>query len=62
MMYVHSLGRAVRYYPERPAVFGSEAKHSTFRELHDRVAAVAAGLSQHGFRVGDRLARISHTN
>jgi hypothetical protein len=45
MMYVHSLGRGVRYYPERPAVLGSEAEHSTFRELHDRVVTVAAGLS-----------------
>ena len=58
MMYVHSLGRAVRYCPERPAVLGSETKHSTFRELHDRVAAVAAALSQHGFRAGDRLAML----
>ena len=56
MMYVHSLGRAARYYPERPATLGSEVKHWTFRELHDRVAAVAAGLSRHGFRAGDRLA------
>ena len=56
MMHVHSLGRAARYYPERPATLGSEVKHWTFRELHDRVAAVAAGLSRHGFRAGDRLA------
>jgi long-chain acyl-CoA synthetase len=55
MMHVHSLGRAARYYPERPATLGSEVKHWTFRELHDRVAAVAAGLSRHGFRAGDRL-------
>src|ERR1700746_1826391 len=58
MMYVHSLGRAARYYAERPATLGSEVKHSTFRELHDRVAAVAAGLSRHGFRAGDRLAML----
>jgi acyl-CoA synthetase (AMP-forming)/AMP-acid ligase II len=56
MMYVHSLGRAARYYPERAAVLGSEGKHLTFRELHDRVVEVAAGLSGHGFRAGDRLA------
>src|SRR5260370_7381753 len=56
MMYVHSLGRAARYYPERPAILGSEGERSTFRELHDRVAAVAAALSRHGFRAGDRLA------
>src|ERR1700692_1324384 len=58
MMYVHSLGRGARYYPERPAAIGSEVKHSTFRELRDRVAAVAAGLSRHGFRAGDRLAML----
>jgi acyl-CoA synthetase (AMP-forming)/AMP-acid ligase II len=56
MMYVHSLGRAARYYPGHPAVVGSQGKHSTFRELHDRVVEVAAGLSGHGFRAGDRLA------
>jgi long-chain acyl-CoA synthetase len=58
MMHAHSLGRAARCYPERPAAIGSEVKHSTFRELRDRVAAVAAGLSRHGFRPGDRLAML----
>ena len=58
MMHVHSLGRAARYYPERPATLGSEVKHWTFRELHDRVAAVVAGLSRHEFRAGDRLAML----
>src|SRR3954449_3926166 len=58
MMHVHSLGRAARYYPERPAALGSEVEHSTFRELHDRVAAVAAALSLDGFRTGDRLAML----
>jgi long-chain acyl-CoA synthetase len=58
MIYIHSLGRAVRYYPERPATRGSEIEHASFRELNDRVAAVAAALSQHGFRAGDRLAML----
>src|SRR5260370_36629882 len=58
MIYVHSLGRAARYYPERPAAFGSEVRHSTFRDLHDRVVAVAAALNQHGFHAGDRLAML----
>jgi long-chain acyl-CoA synthetase len=58
MMYVNSLGRAARYYPERPAAYGSEVKHSTFRELHDRVAGIAAALSRHGFHAGDRLAML----
>ena len=55
MMHVHSLGRAARYYPEHPAILGSDGKRSSFRELHDRVTAVAAALSRYGFRAGDRL-------
>lgn len=55
MIYTHSMGRAVRYYPERTALT-SGGKRSTFRELHDRVAGLAAALSRHGFGVGDRLA------
>src|SRR5258707_8365506 len=58
MMHMHSLGRAARYYPERPAALGSEVKHSTFRELHDRVAAVVAALSRRGLRASDRLAML----
>lgn len=56
MMYVHSLGRAIRHCGDRPAAFGSKVRHSTFRELHSRVAAIAAALSERGFRAGDRLA------
>ncbi len=55
MIHTHSLGRAARYYPERTAL-ASGATRSTFRELHDRVARMAAALSKHGFGVGDRLA------
>jgi long-chain acyl-CoA synthetase len=55
MMHTHSLGRAARYYPDRTAV-RSGGKHSTFRELHDRVADIVAALSKHGFQRGDRLA------
>src|SRR6266404_1309486 len=54
MIHTHSLGRAVRYYPERTA-FASSEERSTFRELHDRVGRVAAALTKHGFRKGDRL-------
>src|SRR5437867_5483784 len=57
MIYTHSLGRAARYYPERIAL-ASGGKHSTFRELHDRVAGIAAALSRHGLGVGDRLAML----
>jgi long-chain acyl-CoA synthetase len=55
MIHTHSLGRAVRYYPGRTA-FASGEERSTFRELHDRVGRIAAGLTKRGFRKGDRLA------
>jgi long-chain acyl-CoA synthetase len=55
MIYVHSLGRAARYFPERNA-FASNGNRSNFRELHDRVGRIAAALTKHGFKTGDRLA------
>src|SRR5258708_33702312 len=55
MIYIYSLGRAARYFPERMAVV-SNARRSTFRELHARVGRIAAALRKHGFRAGDRLA------
>ena len=55
MIHTHSFGRAARYYPERTAL-ASGGTRATFRELHDRVARIAAALSRHGFGAGDRLA------
>src|SRR6266436_5052970 len=55
LIYIHSLGRAVRYFPERTA-FAANGKRSTFRELHARVERIAAALTKHGFKAGDRLA------
>jgi long-chain acyl-CoA synthetase len=55
MIYVHSLGRAARYFPERNAL-AANGTRSSFRELHDRVGRIAAALRKHGFKVGDRLA------
>jgi acyl-CoA synthetase (AMP-forming)/AMP-acid ligase II len=55
MIYIHSLGRAARYYPEKTTVVAGE-RRSTFRELHDRVGRLAAALRKHGFEAGDRLA------
>src|SRR5258707_3682033 len=55
MIYVHSLGRASRYYSQRKAL----VPHGTclnFTELEHRVAEIAVGLSRQGFGVGDRLA------
>jgi long-chain acyl-CoA synthetase len=55
MIYVHSLGRAARYYGERIAL-SIGGKHLTFRELHSRVERIAADLNRRGLRTGDRLA------
>src|SRR5260370_9598761 len=55
MIYVHSLGRAARYFPERTAL-AANGTRLTFRELHDRVGRIAAALTKHGFKAGDRLA------
>ena len=54
MIYVHSLGRAARYFPERTAL-AANGTRSTFRELHARVGRIAAALTKHGFKAGDRL-------
>src|SRR2546421_12611521 len=55
MIHTHSLGRAARYFAGRPALASGE-RRSTFRELRDRVARIAAALHGHGFAAGDRLA------
>src|SRR4051794_950832 len=55
MIYVHSLGRAARYFPERTAL-AANGTGSTFRVLHDRVGRIAAALTKQGFKSGDRLA------
>jgi acyl-CoA synthetase (AMP-forming)/AMP-acid ligase II len=57
MIHTHSLGRAARYYGERTALASGTAR-PTFRELHDRVAGIAAALGGHGFQAGDRLAML----
>src|SRR6202047_1650494 len=55
MIYVHSLGRALRFYPGRTAL-ARDGRLLTFRELHSRVEGIAATLTSRGFGVGDRLA------
>jgi acyl-CoA synthetase (AMP-forming)/AMP-acid ligase II len=57
MIHAHSLGRAAHYYGGRTAL-ASSAVRLTFRELHDRVAGIAAALGRRGFRAGDRLAML----
>ena len=54
MIYVHSLGRALRFYPGRTAL-ARDGRLLTFRELYTRVEGIAATLTIHGFGVGDRL-------
>ena len=55
MIYVHSIGRAARYYPDLVAL-AVRGKRLTFLELHQRIERIAAALHQLGFRAGDRLA------
>ena len=55
MIYVHSLGRALQFYPGRTALL-REGRLLSFRELHARVEGIAATLTSHGFGVGDRFA------
>src|SRR6201987_566845 len=55
MIYVHSLGRALRFYPGQTAL-ARDRQLLTFRELHARVEGIAGTLTSHGFGVGDRLA------
>ncbi len=55
MMYAHSIGRALRCFPDRAAI-ASNGRCMTFRELHQRVRTIAATLRSHGFGMGDRLA------
>src|SRR6202044_3427325 len=55
MIFVHSLGRALRFYPGRTAL-ARDGRLLTFRELHSRVEGIAATLTSRGFGVGDRLA------
>src|ERR1700727_749160 len=55
MIYVHSLGRALRFYPGRTAL-ARDGRLLTFQEPHTRVEGIAGTLTSHGFGVGDRLA------
>ena len=60
MIYVHSLGRAVQFYPGRTAL-ARDGRLLTFRELHTRVEGIAATLTSHGFGAGNRLALCCRT-
>ena len=55
MIYIHSVGRAVRYYPNQPALCVGGDRLS-FQALHNRVRGLAAVLNRAGLIAGDRLA------
>jgi acyl-CoA synthetase (AMP-forming)/AMP-acid ligase II len=55
MIYVHSLGRASRFYADRTALVVDGAAVS-FEALHERVQGIAAALAANGFTPGERLA------
>jgi acyl-CoA synthetase (AMP-forming)/AMP-acid ligase II len=55
MIYVHSIGRAAKYYPNHVAL-SIGGMRLTFLELNQRIERIAAALHQLGFRAGDRLA------
>ncbi len=55
MLHTHSLERAARFFSDRPALV-RDGSRATFRELHARVGGLAAALTRHGFKSGDRLA------
>src|SRR6202453_360900 len=55
MIYIHSLGRAFRYYPDRTALV-LDGDPVSFQTLHERVKAIAGALTARGVKRGDRLA------
>ena len=55
MIYTHSIGRALQYFPQYPALLRDERAVS-FLELDVRVRRIAAALRRRGFLSGDRLA------
>jgi acyl-CoA synthetase (AMP-forming)/AMP-acid ligase II len=55
VIYVHSMGRALRFYPDQPALSLGKSR-LTFAELHDRVKSLATKLREAGFARGERLA------
>src|ERR1700728_4165890 len=55
MIYTHSIGRALQYFPQHTALL-REGRAVTFQELDIRVRKIAAALRRRGFLSGDRLA------
>ena len=55
MIYTHSVGRALQYFPQHTALL-QDGQPVTFLELDIRVRRIAATLRRRGFLSGDRLA------
>ena len=55
MIYTHSVGRALQYFPEHIALL-RDGQAVTFLELDIRVRKIAAALRRRGFLSGERLA------
>src|SRR6201989_583069 len=55
MIYTHSIGRALQYFPQHTALLRDE-RAVPFLELDIRVRRIAAALRCRGFLSGDRLA------
>lgn len=55
MIYVHSVGRASRYYFDAGGARSQWRSH-IFRRVGRSYPCIAAALSAHGFKFGDRLA------
>src|SRR6202030_129857 len=55
MIYTHSVGRALQYFPNNRAVLHGD-QPLTFRELDARVRKIASALRRCGLQSGERLA------
>jgi acyl-CoA synthetase (AMP-forming)/AMP-acid ligase II len=55
MIYTHSVGRALQYFPQHTALL-RDGQAVTFLELDVRVRRIAAALRRRGFLSGERLA------
>src|SRR5882724_9925160 len=55
MIYTHSVGRALQYFPQHTALL-RDGNAVTFQELDIRVRKIAASLRRRGLLSGDRLA------
>jgi acyl-CoA synthetase (AMP-forming)/AMP-acid ligase II len=55
MIYTHSVGRALQYFPQHTALL-REGRAVNFLELDTRIRTIAAALRRRGFLSGERLA------